>query len=124
MIQIHIDVKGDDAKALLAKAPHELNKILESSFADWALRTANKAKGRAPYVTGNLAQSIMATKEGTGASTSANVEYAKYVEPEPLGVPMTRKMTRTQYLYNSAMEELDTMVTKLEEKINNYLNRR
>jgi hypothetical protein len=33
--------------------------------------------------------------------------YAKFVEPPPLGVPMRRKMTRTQFLYNSAVEELD-----------------
>ena len=62
-------------------------------------------------------QSIIGYRYGTGAGVFATVDYAKYVEPPPLGVPMTRKMTRTQYLYNSAMEEVDRMIDRISQKL-------
>jgi len=43
--------------------------------------------------------------------------YAKFVEPPPLGVPMKRKMTRTMFLYNSAMEELEVTILKINDRI-------
>ena len=117
MIEMHIDVKSEPLKSILAKAPAEISSILNTEMSNWALRTANKAKGRAPYRTGNLAQSIMAHKSEMSAVAGAYVDYAKYVEPEPLGVKMTRNMTRTQYLYNSAMEEMDKMFDNIGKKI-------
>jgi hypothetical protein len=67
----------------------------------------------------------MPFKAGDGAGVSAGdtsfVDYAKYVEPPPLGVPMTRKMTRTQYLYNSAMSEIENMVGRISDKIDKLL---
>jgi exonuclease VII small subunit len=35
---------------------------------------------------------------------------------------MKRKMTRTQYLYNSAMEELDEMIARLNKRIADYFD--
>jgi len=117
MIYFRIEVHEDKIREILAKFPSEAAKIVQSEIHSWALRTSNLAKRRAPYRTGNLAQSIMGYRYGTGAEVSANVDYAKYVEPPPLGVPMTRKMTRTQYLYNSAMEELDKMLDRISQKL-------
>jgi len=117
MIYFRIEVHEDKIREILAKFPSEAAKIVQSEIHSWALRTSNLAKRRAPYRTGNLAQSIMGYRYGTGAEVSANVDYAKYVEPPPLGVPMTRKMTRTQYLYNSAMEEVDRMIDRISQKL-------
>lgn len=117
MIEMNIDVEIEPLRSILAKAPGEIHRILDTEIANWALRTANKAKGRAPYVTGNLAQSIMAHRNYISATAGAYVNYAKYVEPEPLGVQMTRKMTRTQFLYNSAIEEMDKMFDNIGKKI-------
>lgn len=117
MIYFRIEVHEDKIREILAKFPSEAAKIVQSEIHSWALRTSNLAKRRAPYRTGNLAQSIMGYRYGTGAEVSANVDYAKYVEPPPLGVPMTRPMTRTQYLYNSAMEELDKMLDRISQKL-------
>ncbi len=118
MISISIEVKSERMKELLSKFPAESAKIVQTEVYRWALMTANAAKKKAPYRTGNLAQSIMGYRSGNGASVVASVNYAKYVEPPPLGVPMTRKMTRTQFLYNSAMAEADKMVDRIAEKIN------
>lgn len=117
MIYFKIEVHDDKIREILAKFPSEAAKIVQSEIHSWALRTSNLAKRRAPYRTGNLAQSIMGYRYGTGAGVSANVDYAKYVEPPPLGVPMTRPMTRTQYLYNSAMEEVDRMIDRISQKL-------
>jgi len=117
MIYFRIEVHEDKIREILAKFPSEAAKIVQSEIHSWALRTSNLAKRRAPYRTGNLAQSIMGYRYGTGAEVSANVDYAKYVEPPPLGVPMTRPMTRTQYLYNSAMEELEKMLDRISQKL-------
>ena len=117
MICFRVEVHDDKIREILAKFPSEAAKIVQSEIHSWALRTSNLAKRRAPYRTGNLAQSIMGYRYGTGAGVSANVDYAKYVEPPPLGVPMTRPMTRTQYLYNSAMEEVDRMIDRISQKL-------
>lgn len=117
MIYFRVEVHDDKIREILAKFPSEAAKIVQSEIHSWALRTSNLAKRRAPYRTGNLAQSIMGYRYGTGAEVSANVDYAKYVEPPPLGVPMTRPMTRTQYLYNSAMEEVDRMIDRISQKL-------
>lgn len=117
MIYFRVEVHDDKIREILAKFPSEAAKIVQSEIRSWALRTSNLAKRRAPYRTGNLAQSIMGYRYGTGAGVSANVDYAKYVEPPPLGVPMTRPMTRTQYLYNSAMEEVDRMIDRISQKL-------
>jgi len=37
---------------------------------------------------------------------------------------MKRRMTRTQYLYNSAMEELDALVLRLNERIRDYFDKK
>ena len=117
MIYFRIEVHEDKIREILAKFPSEAAKIVQSEIHSWALRTSNLAKSRAPYRTGNLAQSIIGYRYGTGAGVFATVDYAKYVEPPPLGVPMTRKMTRTQYLYNSAMEEVDRMLDRISKKL-------
>ncbi len=118
MISVKIEIASEHMQEILRKFPAESAKVIRDEMNTWALRTANLAKKRAPYVTGNLAQSIMGHRTSIGAEVSAGVDYAKYVEPEPLGVPMTRKMTRTQFLYNSAMDELDKMVDRIADKIN------
>lgn len=117
MIVMRIQIQADALKSILAKFPAESAKIISSEMNQWAIKTSNLAKRRAPYRTGNLAQSIMAYKSASNAEVSANVDYAKYVEPEPLGVPMTRNMTRTQFLYNSAMEEVNRMVERMAERL-------
>jgi len=122
MIEISIDVNTGGLEEIFSKYPAEAKKMIQDEFSRWARGTANKAKKRAPYRTGNLARSIMGMKTESGATASANVEYAKYVEPPPLGVPMKRKMTRTQYLYNSAMEELDEMIGRLNKRIADYFD--
>lgn len=117
MIYVKIEVHEDKIREILAKFPSESAKVIQSEIHSWALRTSNLAKSKAPYRTGNLAQSIIGYRYGTGAGVFATVDYAKYVEPPPLGVPMTRKMTRTQYLYNSAMEEVDRMIDRISQKL-------
>jgi len=117
MIYVKIEVHEDKIREILAKFPSESAKVIQSEIHSWALRTSNLAKRRAPYRTGNLAQSIIGYRYGTGAGVFATVDYAKYVEPPPLGVPMTRPMTRTQYLYNSAMEEVDRMIDRISQKL-------
>ena len=117
MITMSIKIDSNALKSILAKFPAESAKIISSEMNQWAIKTSNLAKRRAPYRTGNLAQSIMAYKSASTAEVSANVDYAKYVEPEPLGVPMTRNMTRTQFLYNSAMEEVNRMVERMAERL-------
>jgi len=136
MIDFKLDIQTEPIKTILAKAPPEFRDIINAEFADWALKTMNKAKVRAPYDTGNLKQSIfpdkgLDLKTGVWVDTMelpnpktgeyANVEYAKYVEPPPLGVEMTRPMKRTMFLYNSAMEELEMMTKRLQTKLLNYL---
>lgn len=127
MIKISIATEATHLVEILSKAPAEIQDLIGQEFKDWGLRTQNLARMRAPYETGNLKQSIMSTPSDDGVSvfadtsTTANVDYAKYVEPPPLGVPMTRPMTRTQFLYNSAMEELDNLVDRLSKKIGEYL---
>lgn len=117
MIYFRVEVHEDKIREILAKFPSESAKVIQSEIRSWALRTSNLAKRRAPYRTGNLAQSIIGYRYGTGAGVFVTVDYAKYVEPPPLGVPMTRPMTRTQYLYNSAMEELDKMLDRISQKL-------
>ena len=117
MISFEIDIKGEPFKSTLKKAPSELSRIVSGEIADWALRTSNLAKSRSPVRTGNLRQSITPARTSDSASVSALVMYAKFVEPPPLGVPMKRKMTRTMFLYNSAMEELDITVSRISERI-------
>lgn len=133
-----MDINTGALKTILEKAPVEMKNIIGAEFNEWGIKTINKAKGRAPYRTGNLKQSIFAKKVSdftidAWADTrvgpikrpgaSANVEYAKYVEPPPLGVPMSRKMKRTTFLYNSAMEELEVTVQRLQNKLTEYLSR-
>lgn len=118
MISFEIDIKGEPFKSTLKKAPSELSRIVSEEIANWALRTSNLAKSRIPVRTGNLRQSITPARTSDSASVSALVMYAKFVEPPPLGVPMKRKMTRTQFLYNSAMEELDQTILKINDRIN------
>jgi len=138
MIEFHLDIQTEPLKTILAKAPAGFREIINSEFADWSIKTVNKAKSRAPYRTGNLKQSVFPKKE-TDLKLSvfvdtttlpnpvtgevANVEYAKYVEPPPLGVEMTRPMKRTMFLYNSAMEELDLMTKRLATKLIDYLSK-
>lgn len=117
MISIRIEAHTEKLQNILAKFPSESNKVVTTEVSQWATRVMNLAKRRAPYRTGNLAQSTMGYRLQGGAEVVARVEYAKYVEPEPLGVPMTRNMTRTQFLYNSAMEELDKMVDRIANKL-------
>jgi len=117
MISISIEIKSEKMREILSKFPSESTRIIGTEVSTWALRTANAAKRKAPYVTGNLAQSIMGYRTGKGAEVVARVSYAKYVEPPPLGVPMKRKMTRTMFLYNSAMSEADKMVDRIAKKI-------
>jgi len=124
MIEISIDTNTGKLQEIFAKYPAEAKRMAQEEFSRWAMGTANKAKKRAPYRTGNLARSIMGMKTESGAAASANTEYAKYVEPPPLGVPMKRRMTRTQYLYNSAMEELDALVLRINERIGDYFDRK
>jgi len=138
MIEITVDINAGRLKTILEKAPAEMKAIITAEFDDWGLKTVNKAKSRAPYRSGNLKQSIFAKKVSDFTidawadtklglikrpGTTANVEYAKYVEPPPLGVEMTRPMTRTQFLYNSAMEELELMVRRLQTKLIDYLSK-
>ena len=118
MINISLDVKAEPLKTVLGKAPSELGSIVSDEIANWALRTSNLAKSRSPVRTGNLRQSIVPAKITDSANVSALAMYAKFVEPPPLGVPMKRKMTRTMFLYNSAMEELDQTVLKINDRIN------
>lgn len=117
MIIMSIKVEAEKFMSILAKFPVESAKIFQTETNQWAIRTSSIAKARAPYRTGHLAQSIMAYKSAGAAEVSANVDYAQYVEPEPLGVPMTRNMTRTQFLYNSAVEEANRMVERIAEKL-------
>jgi len=117
MINISLYIKAEPLKTVLEKAPSELGSIVSGEIANWALRTSNLAKSRSPVRTGNLRQSITPAKTSDSASVSALVMYAKFVEPPPLGVPMKRKMTRTMFLYNSAMEELDITVSRISERI-------
>ncbi len=118
MINISLDVKAEPLKTVLGKAPSELGSIVSEEIANWALRTSNLSKSRSPVRTGNLRQSITPARTSDSANVSALVMYAKFVEPPPLGVPMKRKMTRTMFLYNSAMEELDQTVLKINDRIN------
>ena len=120
MIQISIDINTGGLGEIFSKYPAEANNMIQEEFGAWARRTTNKAKKRAPYRTGNLARSIMGVRSDSGAAASANVEYAQYVEPPPLGVPMKRRMTRTQFLYNSAMEEFDATLDRLNKRITDY----
>lgn len=122
MIQLSIDIKTGGLGQIFSKYPVEANKMVQDEFGAWARRTTNKARNRAPYKTGNLSRSIRESKSDSGATASANAEYAQYVEPPPLGVPMKRRMTRTQFLYNSAMEEFDVLLERLNERINDYFD--
>lgn len=121
MIEFTLDVKAGPIKTILAKAPSELRDIVSEEISDWALRTSNLAKSRSPVRTGNLRQSIAPSKTRYSANVSAAAMYAKFVEPPPLGVPMRRKMTRTQFLYNSAIEEIDWAVLRINERIKEML---
>jgi hypothetical protein len=138
MIDFKLDIETEPIKTILEKAPAGFRDIINSEFADWALKTVNKAKARAPYRTGNLKQSTFPKKETDFKITVftdttklpnpvtgevSNVEYAKYVEPPPLGVEMTRPMKRTMFLYNSAMEELEMMTKRLQTRLLNYLTK-
>ena len=117
MINISLDIKAEPLKTVLGKAPSELGSIVSEEIASWALRTSNLSKSRSPVRTGNLRQSIMPARTTDSANVSALAMYAKFVEPPPLGVPMKRKMTRTMFLYNSAMEELEVTVLKINDRI-------
>jgi hypothetical protein len=117
MISFEIDLRQEPFKSALKKAPSELESIVSQEIANWAIRTSNLAKSRSPVRTGNLRQSILPAKTTDSANVSALAMYAKFVEPPPLGVPMKRKMTRTQFLYNSAIEELDVTVLKINDRI-------
>jgi hypothetical protein len=57
----------------------------------------------------------------SSADVSALAMYSKFVEPPPLGVPMKRNMTRTQFLWNSAIEELDRAVQMINDRIKKIL---
>lgn len=120
MIEFSLDLESGPLKQILEKAPSELQRIVSDEIADWALRTSNLAKSRSPVRTGNLRQSIIPERTEGSASVSATVMYAKYVEPPPLGVPMKRRMTRTQFLYSSAMEELQRAAERMGRRINSY----
>lgn len=117
MISFEIDLRSEPLKSILKKAPFEVDRIVSDEIASWALRTSNLAKSRSPVRTGNLRQSITPARTSDSASVYALVMYAKFVEPPPLGVPMKRKMTRTMFLYNSAMEELDRTVSRINDRI-------
>lgn len=117
MINISLDIKAEPLKTVLGKAPSELGIIVSEEIANWALRASNLAKSRSPVRTGNLRQSITPARTTDSANVSALVMYAKFVEPPPLGVPMKRKMTRTMFLYNSAMEELEVTILKINDRI-------
>ena len=117
MINISLDIRAEPLKTVLEKAPSDLGRIVSEEIASWALRTSNLAKSRSPVRTGNLRQSITPARTSDSANVSALVMYAKFVEPPPLGVPMKRKMTRTMFLYNSAMEELDRTVSRINDRI-------
>ncbi len=121
MIQFNLDIRMEPIKSILAKAPSEFRIIVSEEISNWALMTSNLAKSRSPVRTGNLRQSIAPAKTSDSANVSALAMYAKFVEPPPLGVPMRRKMTRTQFLYNSAVEELDRAVLKINERIKELL---
>ena len=121
MINISLDIKAEPLKTVLGKAPSEFRIIVSEEISNWAIRTSNLAKSRSPLRTGNLRQSIVPAKTSDSANVSALAMYAKFVEPPPLGVPMRRKMTRTQFLYNSAVEELDRAVLKINERIKELL---
>lgn len=117
MINILLNIKAEPLKTVLGKAPSELGSIVSDEIANWALRTSNLSKSRSPVRTGNLRQSITPARTTDSANVSALAMYAKFVEPPPLGVPMKRKMTRTMFLYNSAMEELEVTVLKINDRI-------
>ena len=117
MIQLNLDIKTKPLKTILEKAPSEFGIIVSQEISNWALMTSNLAKSRSPVRTGNLRQSIIPRRASDSANVSALAMYAKFVEPPPLGVPMKRRMTRTQFLYNSAVEELDRTVLRINERI-------
>jgi len=121
MINISLDVKAEPLKTVLGKAPSEIGSIVSEEISNWALMTSNLAKSRSPIRTGNLRQSIIPRRASDSANVSALAMYAKFVEPPPLGVPMKRRMTRTQFLYNSAVEELDRAVLRINERIRELL---
>jgi len=113
MIRVNIDLSRSGA---FARAPGKVKEIIDDEVRKWALETAIKARQRAPIITGNLKRSIAATPKSGGATVAARASYAKYVEPPPLGVHMVRKMKRTQYLYNSAMERAGVMIKNIERR--------
>ncbi|MFA5432179.1 MAG: HK97 gp10 family phage protein [Candidatus Paceibacterota bacterium] len=113
MIHITINLSRNGA---FARAPATVKAIISDEVKSWALETAIKARQRAPIITGNLKRSIAAVPKSEGATVAARASYAKYVEPPPLGVYMVRKMKRTQYLYNSAMERATIMVKNIERR--------
>lgn len=121
MIEFTLDIGMEPIKSILAKAPSDLDRIVSEEISNWALRTSNMAKSRSPVRTGNLRQSIVPARTKSSADVSALAMYSKIVEPPPLGVPMKRNMTRTQFLWNSAIEELDRAIQMINGRIKKIL---
>jgi hypothetical protein len=104
MLQINIEI-AKDFKDLITT--DELKREVYKILIDYGNAVKQEAQQRVPKVTRNLCDSIIEEPDGEyGVSVGTSVEYSKYVEPEPLGVPMKRKMKRTPYLYVSALNNL------------------
>ena len=102
----------------------EIRERIRKAIAVYAQNVKELAQERVPVRTHILQNSINfepysseAEKESTIIGTS--VEYSKYVEPEPLGVPMIRKMKRTPYLWNSANDLMPLLVEHIENAFKN-----
>ena len=120
MISLEVEIKSEPLKTIFEKSSSELNSIVSEEISSWAIRASNLSKSRSPVRTGNLRDSITGASTDAFANVSAFASYSKFVEPPPLGVPMRRRMTRTMFLYNSAMEELDKTVLMINQRIKKY----